>query len=168
MNREQMKKLVCPKCGLGATTHPGITVNEELNKPTKVTCERCGDYGSPAYFTPAEPLQERVISRQIDVDAGRTDEGHAKAIKAAMDLLVQAAHEEGLDIRWETLRMVAAPGEGRAGTTYVVVVKAWERRHAKDAADLKMLSKAGAMYEYGFITKSKPEDFLKVTGGSVA
>lgn len=154
MNLETFKTLRCPSCGQDSgklkVEERLLKVEERLNQPVKVTCGECGDYGSPAYFTPATPQVERIISRQIDVDAGRDDRAHVKAMTAAMDLFVQAAGEEGLDIRWETFRVAAARGEDGTGITFVAVVKAWERRHARDAADLKLITPAEAMYEMGF------------------
>lgn len=126
---EEYAKLVCPNCRAGYTY---LTITKGIYEPIRVECHRCQEHGTLAYFTPAAaPVKPRLIERTLHVDNASEDGGHVKAISAALALLARAADEEDIDIQWHTLRLVAAPDFPGDHTTYVVVVSAQPRVHAR-------------------------------------
>ena len=120
-----MSDYQCSECG-GREVLSVSTVN---GKPNYLRCTGCTAHGTPAYFTPQvlerDEADAKVISRTFDVPGDRSDEGHIKAVNAAMSMLVRASLEEGLELDWGTLRLITS-ADGSV-ITYLAVIKAYPR-----------------------------------------
>ena len=117
-----MSDYQCPECGSRALIKPWAIEG-------KLQCHGCRATGTPAYFAPQVPERDeadaKVISRTFDVPGDRSDEGHIKAVNAAMSMLVRASLEECLELDWGTLRLITS-ADGSV-ITYLAVIKAYPR-----------------------------------------